>query len=128
MIELSREQAARLLVGHSVEVSVSEPWDFESRDGSNRLVGRVVAVVGEEASRSRDEEITLEVTPFEAEGGISASRLVCRRRHVDETGIVEYLTTGREAIVNMSYRDQIPEDKRDPRSSQFLIGSFHLVD
>ncbi len=98
---------------------MSEAWDFESRDGFNRLMERIVAVIGE--------EIILEVTPFEAEGGVVASRLVCRQRHVDGTGIVEYLTTGREAIVNMSYRDQIPEGKRDPRSSQFLIGSFHLI-
>lgn len=128
MIELSREQAAKLLVGRSVEVSVSEPWDFDSTDGQNALRGRIASVSGGLTSNPSDEEIVLEVSPFKAEGGSIVDRVTARRRHVDDVGIIERLIVGRDAVVNMSYREQIPEAKRDPKSSQFLIGSFHLTD
>lgn len=127
MITLSEAQAGKLLAGRAVEVSVGEPWDFSSPDGANLLRGRI-ASVSAEGTASADQEVVLEVTPFEAEGGVIVSRLRASLRHVDETGIIEYLVTGGKAIANMSYREQIPEGSRDPRSSQFLIGSFRLAD
>lgn len=43
-IALSDEAVARLLVGLSVEISVGEPWDFDSPDGQSALKGRISAV------------------------------------------------------------------------------------
>lgn len=40
----TEQQLARLLVGKEIEVSVSEPWDFEyPRGGTGLLRGRVSA-------------------------------------------------------------------------------------
>lgn len=120
MITLSEEQAARLLIGRPVEVSVGEPWDFASEDGEGFLRGRIAEV------RPGEQAVRLDVTPFVIEGGHRVDHLLATARYVDEVSILEHLVRGESAEANLSYRNQVPEDERDPRSAQKLIGGFWL--
>jgi hypothetical protein len=126
LITLSEEQVGELLAGRRVEISVGEPWDFESPDGENALRGTIVAV-RRGGGDPGEQEVVLAVTPFVAEKGRKIDRLRARARYEDEVGIVEHLAKGEDADVNLDYSDQVPEGERDPTSLPFLIGGFHLV-
>ena len=53
---MREERVASLLEGEAVEVSVGEPWDFESPAGAGRLEGEILSakVTPEEQSVLRD--------------------------------------------------------------------------
>jgi hypothetical protein len=125
-ITLSEERVVRLLIGRHVEISVGEPWDFESPDGQNALRGRITGVAATEAVE--DQGVALEVTPFPAKGGTTVDRLVARARYEDEKGIIERLASGEDAEVNLDYGEQAPEGTLPEGSSPFLIGSVRLAD
>lgn len=126
MITLSEGQVGELLLGRKVELSIGEPWDFESEDGENVLKGIIVAVRGAETDH-RDQEVVLETTLFTASTGHRIDRLVASARYEDQVGIMEHLARGEDAEVNFDYSDQVPEGERDPKSLPFLIGGFHLL-
>jgi hypothetical protein len=130
LITLSEEQAARLLLGQEVTISVGEPWDFESPDGENVLKGRVIEVLGA-AGDGREQRIRLEVTPFEAPAaktGRTVTHLVAERRHRDTPSVVEAIATGGRAVVNLSYAEEVPDGELSSGRSPFLIGSVELAD
>jgi hypothetical protein len=114
-------------VGKKVELSIGEPWDFESPDGQGILRGEIVSVSGA-GGEPADQRVTLKVTPFGGRVGEKRiDRLVASARYEDERGILEHLARGEDAEVNFDYSDQIPEEERESRSLPFLIGGFHLI-
>ena len=125
MQTLNEKQMARLLVGHEVVVGVGEPWNFESPDGPGRLTGKVVDVRGADEP-DQEQSVVIEVTPFESEEGVTITKLVAGGRYVEGTSIIEQLAAGERAPANLSYRDQVPEDRRLPDVVPKLIGSVRL--
>lgn len=116
----------RLLVGKEVEISVGEPWDFESPNGQGLLRGRVAQVI-EGGDHRREQAIEIEVTPFTAERGHKIARLRATRRYADTTGIIEQVASGERAPANLSYSDQVPEGEGEPGTTPKLIGSVRLA-
>ena len=128
MITLNEEQVGRLLTGRRVEISVGEPWNFESPDGSNILRGRIVEVVSGETGEPRSQRLRIEVTPFQTEGGRRIRWLTAGRRYADHAGLIEQVATGEDADANLSYDDQVGEEELPSGESPFLIGGVRLAD
>lgn len=126
MITLSYEQAARLLVGREVKVSVGEPWDFQSPDGSGVLNGRIEGVAGN-AEEAGSQWLTLKVTPFEGRGGRTVTRLAASQRHEDSTTLIEQMAVGERVSANLSYEDQVPKEDLPSGQGPYLIGSVQLA-
>lgn len=124
MITLPDERVGKLLVGHPVVVSVSEPFGFEYPDGENVLRGRVVEVESKEGVQ----QIRLEVAPFVSKEGPTVRHLVARRRHKIRAGIVELLAAGERVEANLSYSDEAPEGKRVGDGIPKLVGGLRLAD
>ena len=125
MQTLNEEQMARLLIGHEVILSIGEPWNFEGPDGRGRLKGKVVAIRGLEDGAGT-QSVDIEVTPFESEEGVVVRRLVAGSRYVDASSIVEQLARGERAPANLSYREQVPDEKLLENVVPKLIGSVRL--
>lgn len=121
------EQAVnRVLVGRAVAVSVGEPWDFESEDGQNVLLGAIESVDLARGERAA-QEVVLSVTPFRAKEGITVRRLRATARYEDGEGIVEHLLRGEDAEVNLHYGDHVPRENLIPGATPKLIGGFALT-
>lgn len=127
MITLSEVQIGRLLIDRRVEISVGEPWDFESPDGQGTLKGSIEKVV-EGGDETRAQSIEIGVTPFIDPGGHRITRLVARRRYKDPTGIIEQVASGETAPANFDYSDQVPEEEREVECYPGLIGGLRLAD
>lgn len=127
-ITLRDEAVARLLVGKEVEVSVSEPFDFEYPGEGGLLRGRITAAYAVEGGEASDQRVIVELeTPFVPEEGPLIRSLVARRRYGEAEGIVEMLACEEFASANLSYSHEVPEDEQLSGASPFLIGSVRLV-
>ena len=127
MITLNEEQVGRLLTGRRVEISVGEPWDFESPDGPNVLRGRIVEALSGASGEPGSQRLRIEVTPFQTGSGRHVRWLVARRRYSDRSGLIEQVATGEDADANLSYDDQVGEEELPSGESPFLIGSVRLA-
>lgn len=127
MISLSEKGVSNLLVGRKVEISVGEPWDFESPDGRNVLNGRITAVGQDDPNDHASQWLEVEVTPFEAEGGRSVDHLKAKGRYVLPTGIIDQMAVGESATVHLGYGDQVRKEDLPDGTSPFLIGGVSLA-
>jgi hypothetical protein len=126
LVTLGERMVAELLIGREVEISVGEPWDFEYPGGGSILRGRVPAV--EVGGEKEEQRVSVELeTPFVSEEGPVVRSLVARRRHVLPDGIVGMLAAGERVSANLSYSHAVPEGKRLPGVSPFLIGVVRLA-
>jgi len=128
LITLNEEQVGRLLTGRRVEISVGEPWDFESPDGPNALRGHIVEVLPGETGKPRSQCLRIEVTPFEIKSGQLVRWLTASRRYADPSGIIEQIATGEDADANFSYADQVRKEELAFGERSVLIGGVRLAD
>lgn len=125
MQTLDEAQMARLLIDHEIIVGVGEPWDFEGPDGPGRLLGKVIDIYGVD-SPDQEQSVVIGVTPFESEEGVVITQLVAGGRYVEAKSIIEQLAMGDRAPADLSYGDQVPEEKMLPDVVSKLIGSVRL--
>ena len=126
-ITLSEEAVAGLLVGLPVEISVGEPWDFESPDGRNALKGRIAAVGQDDPDDPASQWVKVEVTPFADKGGKRVEHLKARRRYKLPTGIIDQITSGRGAMVHLHYGDGAGGEDLPDGTGPYLIGGMRLM-
>ena len=146
---MTEEQLARVLKGTRVVVYVSEPFGFEypaPEDGGVStevstevsagahqevpgLEARVAEVrIGDDGPPAVASVIRLELeTPFVSAEGVRVTHLLARLRHESRMGLVEQLATGEHVSANLSYADQVPEDKRIPNRIPKLVGGIDLA-
>lgn len=120
--EVAVWKLGRLLLGSTIRVGVSEPWDFDG-PYEGGLKARI-----EDAGKDKEGKqwIALEVEPFESEEDVTITRLLARGRYTDELDIVRQVAEGEHATVSLSYEDQVPEDKKIPGVVPKLIGNIQL--
>lgn len=129
MKTLTEERLAVLLKDKAVEIFVSEPFGFEYPRGGTGMRARVSEVRLGERGDASAQALRLELeTPFVSEEGPLITRLTAGRRHKLREGIVEMLAGGERVPANLSYLDQVPEERRLPGTTPKLIGSVRLAD
>lgn len=128
---LNDRSVVRLLETKNVEVSIGEPWNFESSAGQNRLEATVLSVeIGKSNGNGKEDpeqSVLLEVTPFESETGETVTQLVARARYTDDVAeFVKKLADGEAVSSNLSYSEQVKREDMPEGVSPFLIGSIRL--
>lgn len=128
---LNDRSVVRLLETKNVEVSIGEPWNFESSAGQNRLEATVLSVEIGKSNGNGEEDpeqsVLLEVTPFESETGETVTQLVARARYTDDVAeFVKKLADGEAVSSNLSYSEQVKREDMPEGVSPFLIGSIRL--
>lgn len=124
---LQDESVAELLKGKPVEMSVGEPWDFESSAGPNRLEGRIVSVALYGAE-SRRQAVTVEITPFTASNGAVVTELKAEARYEeDQETFVAQVADRRRVAANLDYSGHVSSEELPGGASPFLVGSVWLA-
>ena len=129
MPKLTRED----LIGKKVELSIGEPWDFQSPDGENILLGVIRGVSKSEAKRSW---VYIETTKFNVDK-IEIGQLIGNNRsRGDDT--VQDLLDREKAYCNFGYRKNgeqidVPKEVNDNwfdsgENKGWLIGGVKLID
>lgn len=120
---LQNASAEKLLENRDVEISVGEPWNFESTAGQSRLDGKILS-----ADSSARQSVTLAVTPFESEAGKTVTQLTATPRYTDDLEDFIGKLAGEGMVpANLSYADQVPKESMPEGVSRFLIGSVRLA-
>lgn len=118
------------LIGQSFAALVSEPWDFKSSAGDNRLDGRIIAASPGSAKKPW---LLCDVSPFEA-GGRQVDRVVLTCRYWKTESLFDAVSTRKRVTVHMFYAtdsgtvdEATADDYLDnPNRSRFLISSIQL--
>ncbi|HOX03815.1 MAG: hypothetical protein KA118_13120 [Verrucomicrobia bacterium] len=118
------------LTGRSFAALVSEPWDFKSAAGDNRLDGRIVAASPDSAKKPW---LLCNVSLFEA-GGRQIDRVVLTCRYWKTESLFDDVSAGKRVTVHMFYAvdsgtvdETTADDYLDnPNLSRFLISSIQL--
>lgn len=109
------------LVGKSIVITVSEPWDFESPGGKNLIDAQVVEVGTKKATFCLVAE-----APYEVEVPQSSARgrrfLISSRYEGDR---IMDVAKGREVVVAVAV---VPPGKSDHAAVYAFIGSVSLKD
>ena len=99
-----------------VLISVAEPWDFESADGTNRLEARLVP--GKPRAETSAGWV-LEMEENLRAGGVAGRFLVMQPRHQEEP--LEGLFAGKKVHVNLGLIPDGGEDWRTKLSDAVLV-------
>lgn len=124
---LQADAVGWLLLGQRVRIGVSEPWDFEGPDKDGAIMGTIIDAGQGEPSNPDTQWLLLETTPFDSEEGVEISHLRAGTRYAGEAPIVVQVANGARATVNLSYGDQVPENKRLANVVPKLIGNIQLT-
>ena len=124
-MSLAEQSVVRLLKGRAVEVSVGEPWDFDSGAGPNRLEGEILS-----AKISPEEQsVVLKVNPFRTETGQDASVLEAKARYREDLAdLVRKLADGERVSATLDYSAQVSKESMPEGVEAFLIGIVSLAD
>lgn len=124
---LQDESVTALLEQRPVVISVGGPWDFESADGPNRLEGKIVSVELGGGELGAEQAVILEVTPFVSKAGTTVTRLSATARYAEDgRDLVEKIANRQKVPANLSYAEEVPEERMPEGASPFLIGSVCL--
>jgi hypothetical protein len=118
------------LIGRLFAALVSEPWDFKSSAGDNRLDGRIIDASPDSAKKPW---LLCEVSPFEA-GGRQVDRVVLTCRYWKTESLFDDASNGKRVTVHMFYAidsgtvDETTADDylNNPNRSRFLISFIQL--
>lgn len=106
------------LIGQKIVLSVGEPWDFASPNGSNLIEARVVSFDEERPVKRMVAEAELEVViPRKARG----TRLIIEARHRE--GDLSDIALGKRVIVGVAI---VPPGKSDKAARYAFIGDICL--
>lgn len=124
-MSLAEQSVVRLLKGRAIEVSVGEPWDFESTAGPNRLEGEILSA----KIAPEGQSVILKVNPFRTETGQEASVLQARARYQEDLdALVRKLADGKKVPATLDYSAEISKESMPEGVEAFLIGSVSLAD
>jgi hypothetical protein len=124
-MSLAEQSVVRLLKGRAVEVSVGEPWDFESPAGPNRLEGEIL----EAKIAPEGQTVILKVNPFRTETGQEASVLAASARYQEDLAdLVRRLADGERVPATLDYSAEVSRESMPEGVEAFLIGSVSLAD
>lgn len=107
------------LIGKRVILSIGEPWDFDSPDGQNKLMGVISEISKNE--NSKRPWVLLNTTPFEYDNK-SISQLIGHSRHVG-CNAIEDLLMGRSASCNFIFKKTGLEIHRHNVENELIDGS-----
>ena len=99
LITLVEENVARLLIGRKVEISVREPEDFESPDGTGLLKGTTTAY--HPATIESRQAFELAVTPFTGKDGAQVEKLTATSLYADAAGLVSPMAVEQSVFVRL---------------------------
>jgi hypothetical protein len=105
-MNLVEQSVVRLLKGWEIEVSMGEPWGFETPEGPNPLEGEILfaKITPEEQS------MVLKVTPFRTETGYETSVLDARARYREDVGdLVRRRADGERVPATLDYSAEVPQ-------------------
>lgn len=103
------------LVGKKIVLSVGEPWDFESPDGTNLIEAEVVAFDGMGLVAEADHEV------FVPDKRLRGTRLVMKTRYYGSR--LSDLALAKNVMVGVAV---VPSGKSDKAAKYALIGSVCL--
>jgi hypothetical protein len=124
-MSLAEQSVVRLLKGRTIEVSVGEPWDFETPAGPNRLEGEILSA----KITPEGQTVILKVNPFRTETGQEASVLEARARYSEDVGdLMRRLADGERVPATLDYSAEVSQKSMPEGVETFLIGSVSLAD
>lgn len=124
-MSLAEQSVLRLLKGRAIEVTVGEPWDFESTAGPNRLEGEILSA----KIAPEGQSVLLKVSPFRTETGQEASVLEASARYQEDIGdLVRRLADGERVPATLDYSAEVSKESMPEGVEAFLIGSVSLAD
>ena len=106
------------LVGKEITLSVDEPWDYTSADGTKLIAARVVAFYEERRIKRLVAEAKREVV---VRGKAQGTRLILEARHRE--GDLSDIALGKRVIVGVAI---VPSGKSDEAAIYAIIGDVYL--